>query len=74
MQLNYFTYKKEDFTCPHCGWKGKGHELRQVDFNEVHLIGDLDCPRCYEHIGFWQAPTMEKMKEWKIQNPDWDQD
>jgi hypothetical protein len=50
MQVNYFTYKQEDFTCQHCGWKGKGIELGPGDFSEAHSILDLDCPSCYEHL------------------------
>ncbi|MEJ0102135.1 MAG: hypothetical protein WDO19_06040 [Bacteroidota bacterium] len=31
MQLNYFTYKEETFTCPACGWSGKGIDLGTGD-------------------------------------------
>ncbi len=62
MQVDYDTYKEKDFTCKHCGWKGKGRELSHGDFSEVHFIGDLDCPKCYEMIAFWQAPLIDPNK------------
>jgi hypothetical protein len=69
MQVIFFTFKKEDFTCPKCNWKGKGNELSNGDFSEVHLICDLNCPLCGEHIGFWQAPLIEEIELWKKENP-----
>ncbi len=60
MQVDYDKYKEEDFTCKHCGWQGKGAELSYGDFSELHCICDLDCPKCHEHIGFWQAPLIDK--------------
>jgi len=59
MQVEYDTYKEMDFTCQ-CGWQGKGSELVNGEFSEVHLIGDLDCPKCYSLIAFWQYPIREK--------------
>ncbi|MBN1926927.1 MAG: hypothetical protein JW798_13935 [Prolixibacteraceae bacterium] len=56
MQVNYDTYKSMDFTCPECGWHGKGEELLNGEFSEVHLIGDLECPKCFHLIAHWQAP------------------
>ena len=60
MQVDYDTYKSEDFTCLKCGWKGKGEELSHGDFSEYSFIGDLDCPQCFERIAFWQAPLSDK--------------
>jgi len=56
MEVNYDTYKTEDFTCKKCGWEGKGKELSHGDFHEFTSIGDLECPKCSELIAFWQAP------------------
>ena len=69
MNVNYFTFIREDFICPYCGWKGKGAELTNGDFSEDHLICDLDCPSCYEHLGFWQAPLLEEKEKWEKDNP-----
>jgi hypothetical protein len=55
MQVDYDTYKTQDFTCSKCGWKGKGEELENGEFSEVHVIGDLECPKCYHLIAFWQG-------------------
>ncbi len=63
MQVEYDTYKELDFTCNKCGWQGKGSELSDGDFSEEHCIGDLDCPKCFDHIGFWQAPLIDKSKK-----------
>ena len=60
MQVDYYSYKEEDFTCPNCSWQGKGDQLVFGDFSEVHSICDLKCPECYEIIAFWQAPLFKK--------------
>ena len=70
MQVNYFTFKAEDFVCPNCGWHGKGAELSNGNFSEENSICDLVCPSCSEHIGFWQAPTKAEVEKWKRENPD----
>ena len=57
MQVNYETYKTQDFTCSKCGWQGKGSELDHGDFSEISFIGDLECPKCDHLVAFWQAPT-----------------
>lgn len=59
MQVNYDTYRKQNFTCTQCGWKGKGEELDQGEFSEVTFICDLECPNCGHLIAFWQAPLTE---------------
>jgi len=69
MIVNFFTFKKEDFSCSHYGWKGKGAALSYGDFSEEHAIADLDCPSCGEHIGAWQAPLKEEVEKWKQENP-----
>jgi hypothetical protein len=58
MQIDYNTYKTEDFTCTKCKWKGKGEELVNGDFSEVSFICNLDCPDCGQLIAFWQAPVV----------------
>lgn len=60
MQVNYYTYKSLVFICTKCGWKGKGKELSHGNFSESTLIGDLECPKCFELIAFWQAPLSDK--------------
>ncbi|HVM88186.1 MAG TPA: hypothetical protein VMT76_08345 [Puia sp.] len=69
MQVNFFTFKNENFVCPNCGWRGKGDELSSGEFSESDFINDLDCPSCYEHIGFWQAPLKNEIEKWKAANP-----
>jgi hypothetical protein len=59
MQVDYNTYKEESFTCRNCGWQGKGDQLSHGDFHEMSMIGDLDCPKCFELIAFWQVPLIE---------------
>ncbi len=55
MQVDYDTYETQDFTCKKCGWQGKGNELLHGNFSELHVIGDLECPKCYHLITFWQG-------------------
>lgn len=66
--MNCFTYKTDTFKCKKCDWTGKGNELSFGDFSEAHSIVDMDCPKCFEHIGSWQAPTIEEVREWKKNN------
>ena len=56
MQINLKTFHNEDFTCPQCGWKGKGSELDTENVSEEHWIFDFECPECDQHIGSGQAP------------------
>ena len=56
MQVDYGTYKKQDFACKHCSWQGKGSELILGDYSDAYFICDLECPKCLERIAFWQAP------------------
>ncbi|CAN5802573.1 hypothetical protein BH11BAC4_BH11BAC4_08830 [soil metagenome] len=69
MLLNYCTFKKEDFTCSHCGWKGTGLELAYGDFSEEHFIADMNCPSCNEIIGSWQSPLKVEIEKWQMENP-----
>ncbi len=74
MILNYFTYKNDSITCSKCGWKGTGKELILERISEEHLICDFECPKCYEHIGFWQAPLIKEIEDWKKEHPNWKED
>ena len=56
MKVDYNTYQQQYFSCPNCGWEGKGIELEDGDFSEESFIGDLECPKCSHLIAFWQAP------------------
>ena len=49
--MNCFTYKTDTFICRKCNWTGIGSELSYGDFSEAHSIVDMDCPKCFEHIG-----------------------
>lgn len=62
MQVDYYAYNTLEFTCPACGWQGMGKELSHGDFSELSLIGDLECPKCFHMIAFWQAPVIDKKK------------
>ena len=44
------TYESKDFTCPKCGWEGKGRDLAHGAFNEEHALVDLECPNCWQVI------------------------
>ncbi|MBK5193666.1 MAG: hypothetical protein JJE07_10730 [Flavobacteriaceae bacterium] len=59
MQVDYNTYKAQDFKCKDCGWQGKGEQLDNGDFSALHSIGDLECPKCNHLIAFWQAPLKD---------------
>ncbi|GEM_PF-1994851 len=61
-EMNLMNYREFDFICKHCGWQGKGSELSLGEFSEIHCIQDFDCPSCYEHIGYAQAPLIEDIK------------
>ena len=56
MKVDYDKYESMEFTCNQCGWTGKGTELSNGDFSEASFIGDLDCPKCFHQVAFWQAP------------------
>ena len=55
MQVDYRTYKSDHFTCPECGWEGTGDELEFGEFSETHVIVDLECPKCWHLIAFYQG-------------------
>jgi hypothetical protein len=63
MQVNYNEYHEQNFTCSECGWQGKGSKLSHGDFSEMSLIGDLDCPKCFHLVAFWQAPLIDKERD-----------
>lgn len=60
MEVDYSTYKTQQFTCNKCGWQAMGAEFSHSDFSEYSFIGNLDCPKCYELVAFWQAPLIDK--------------
>ena len=60
MQVSYKKYKNRKFTCKNCGWSGNGSELVDGAFHESSYIGDLECPKCFHLIAFWQAPLNNK--------------
>lgn len=62
MEVDYKSYKTEDFTCTKCGWKGKGEGLISGTFSETSFICDLDCPACGNLIGYWQPPETKTLK------------
>ena len=70
MQLNYFTYKRDEATCPKCHWSGKGADLGIDDISEERYIMDLACPSCGEPVGFVQFPTTDQVAEWKRNHPE----
>ncbi len=63
MQVDYYTYKNQKFICSQCGWQGKGEQLTHGNFSDLHLIGDLECPKCFHLIAFWQAPLLDENKD-----------
>ena len=63
MQVDYDTYETQDFICSKCGWQGKGKELEHGDFSEVHVIGDLECPKCDNNIAFWQGKLKTELNK-----------
>jgi len=69
MQVDYDTYKSMDFTCNKCGWQGNGKALSNGGFSEASFIGDLDCPKCFELVAFWQAPYHEKDENNNLEAP-----
>lgn len=60
MQVDYNTYKDQDFKCSECGWQGKGAELQNGDFSSLHCIGDLECPKCSHLVAHWQGSLIDK--------------
>ncbi len=70
MYLNIFTFKKETLKCSKCNWVGLGSELIYGDYSEKFDIVDMECPKCFEQIGYWVAPTNEEKEKWSIENPN----
>lgn len=70
MLLDYFKFKKQSIKCPKCNWEGMGSELSYGDFSERFDIVDMDCPNCFEHIGYWIPPTEEEKEKWMKDNPN----
>ena len=70
MYLNYFTFKIEQIICPKCKWSGLGSELTYGEYSESSFIVDMDCPKCFEQVGYVQFPLIEEEKEWKKNNPN----
>ncbi len=63
MQVDYNTYKEQNFNCAACGWQGKGVALVNGDFSELHAMADLECPNCFHLVAFWQAPLRDGEEE-----------
>jgi hypothetical protein len=57
--LEYYEFEKQEMTCPDCGWKGLGKELKVEEISESSFIIDFCCPKCFEHIGFTQPPLIQ---------------
>lgn len=55
MQINLKDYKKQDYICLRCDWKGKGSEMAVDHLSGEHFIIDFKCPKCGEHIGSGQS-------------------
>ena len=62
MPDNYHSYKKEYFSCKHCGWRGLGSSVEQ---GELFRDGfELNCPYCHEPFpGLILFPTIEETLE-----------
>ncbi len=50
MRVDKQTYESKEFTCPKCGWEGKGRDLAHGKFSNTHAIIDLECPNCWQAI------------------------
>jgi len=59
---DYYSYKKDSFTCGQCGWTGPGSE---ADLGEMYNDGfELDCPKCHERFpGLILFPKIEETLE-----------
>lgn len=38
--------------------KGKGMNSFKGIFTNTRCIGDLECPKCFHHVDFWQGKKM----------------
>lgn len=56
MILNYFTFKLDSITCKKCDWSGLGSDLNYGEWSGEGFICEMNCPKCNEVVGFWQAP------------------
>ena len=68
MNIDLNNYLNKVFECPECHWKGKGSELENGDFSEMHFIIDFECPKCFNHIGSGQAEIVDADKYIKYLN------
>ena len=57
----YSNWKAEDYSCRHCGWKGKGDECNQGEYFQD--LFEMDCPKCHEHIFVVVFPTLKDMRD-----------
>jgi hypothetical protein len=48
----YSNWKKELFTCSHCGWRGLGNEAFPDE------AGMIECPRCDHGVGYVEFPSL----------------
>ena len=42
---------RDEVSCPHCSWKGKGSEIEQEHLFLTDAI-ELFCPQCKSYMGF----------------------
>jgi len=54
----YSDWKNQDYSCPQCGWSGRGSELRQGGVYEV-CVAEC-CPACGEELAVFTFPTLEE--------------
>lgn len=45
------TFDERSFTCPSCGWTGKGEDTNVADFYGLSKYKQVSCPRCDEYLG-----------------------
>jgi hypothetical protein len=61
MSDNYYSYKKEKYSCEHCDWIGLGNELADEMFDGGF---EVFCPNCHEPFpGLILFPTIEETLE-----------
>ena len=59
----YYTYKKQNYSCKKCKWKGLGEQTQSGDIINWDSIQIL-CPQCYNLITVVMFPTFEETMEY----------